>query len=194
MATGTLSGPITGEDLLDMPDDGIERWILRGELKEFPKEFSMTRRNRFHSEAMTKIATALQNWCDRQPRPRGKVLTGDAGFRLSRNPETTFGIDVAYIGPELAGRLTEEDLLVEGIPDLAVEILSPSDTQELIHQKIEAYLEALVPMVWILDPYDQTVRVYRPGKVPQLFTTEQELTAEHLVGLRIPVASVFCDA
>jgi Uma2 family endonuclease len=75
---------------------------------------------------------------------------------------------------------------------LAVEILSPTDTQEEIHEKIDEYLAAGVALVWVIDPADRTVRVYRPDARPQLFNDEQELTGEpHLPGFRAPVARLF---
>ena len=67
---------MTTEQLLALPDDGKERWLIRGELRE--KE--MTRRNRGHSRVEGKVAHLLHNWMDRQPSPRGEVLVGEAGF------------------------------------------------------------------------------------------------------------------
>jgi hypothetical protein len=46
MASAILTEPMTTEDLLDLPDDGTERWLLRGELREKPR----TVRNRWHSK------------------------------------------------------------------------------------------------------------------------------------------------
>ena len=62
----------------------------------------MTVRNRWHSRIMARVAQVLNNWLDQQPDPRGSVLCGEAGCRLRRNPDSTVGIDVVYIGPELA--------------------------------------------------------------------------------------------
>lgn len=121
------------EDLLTMPENGMDRWLIRGEVRERP----MTLRNRFHSRVMVTIATELENWRRTQPLPRGCVLCGEAGLVLGRDPDTTVGVDVAYVSAETAAQLSEDTTLVDGAPVLAVEILSPSDTNEVVHEKIE---------------------------------------------------------
>jgi Uma2 family endonuclease len=185
----TVSKPVTGEDLLAMPDDGVERWIIRGELRERP----MPTRNRFHSQVMAVVTAELVNWCRQQPEGnRGKVFTGDAGVRLQRDPETTFGIDVLYVDAELLAQQHDDTTLIEGVPTLVVEILSPSDTQEDIHEKLDALLGAGVPHVWYIDPRRKTVTAYQPDNEPALFNIFQELSAEpHLPGFRVRVARLF---
>ena len=75
---------------------------------------------------------------------------------------------------------------------LAVEILSPSDKHEEIVERVREYLEAGVPLVWIVDPDFHTVLVHRPDGEPQLYNVRQELSGEpHLPGFRIPVARIF---
>jgi Uma2 family endonuclease len=180
---------MTAEQLLALPDnDGIERELVRGVLRERP----VTRRNRRHSRATTRIAKLLEAWLERQPEPRGEVLTGEAGFRIRRNPDTTVGIDVAYISAETARANPEDTFLIEGVPVLAVEILSPSDTQEDILDKVDGYLDAGVALVWVVEPKYRTVSVYRPGVEPTLFNATQELTGEpHLPGFRAAVSDLF---
>jgi Uma2 family endonuclease len=195
MATATT--PITGEDLVDMPDDGIDRWIINGELRERPRlevpgGRPMTVRNRIHCRVTICTGTELELWCRQQPPPRGQVLAGDAGVRISRDPEQVFGIDVLYVSADVLATQTKRSKIIDGLPRLAVEILSPSDTIEEINDKIDALMQAGVPLVWVIDPDHQTVTVYRPDAAPQLFNIHQELVGDpHLPGLRIPVARLF---
>ena len=82
--------------------------------------------------------------------------------------------------------------LIDGVPVLAVEILSPRDTQEEIDEKIEGYLQAGVHLVWVIDAHDQTVTIYRPGAAPELVNVNQELAGEpELPGFRVPAAQLF---
>jgi Uma2 family endonuclease len=179
---------MTTEELLALPDDGVERWLIRGELREK----AMTVRNRFHSRAMICVGTELELWLRQQPEPRGQVLGGEVGVRLARNPDSTVGVDVVYVAPEVIVRQTDETSLIDGVPTLAVEILSPNDTVEEIHEKLQTYLAANVPLVWIVDPYQHTVTVHSPGVEPVLFNVRQELPGEpHLPGFRVPVARLF---
>ncbi len=111
---------------------------------------------------------------------------------MAHDPDTTVGIDVTYVSAEVIVRQTEDSTLIDGVPTLVVEILSPSDTIEDINEKIDAYLAARVPLIWIIDPYRRTVTVYQPDSVPKLFTISDELSAEpHLPGFRVPVARLF---
>jgi Uma2 family endonuclease len=184
-ATKTL---MTTEEMLALPDDGVERWLIRGQLREKP----LTVRNREHSRIMAVLCQLLGVWRDAQPRPRGDVLGGEAGCKLRRNPDTTVGIDVVYVGPELAAQQSEDTTLIDGVPVLAVEILSPSDTLEEIDDKVDTYLSAGVHLVWVVDPHDRTVLVYQPGAATQLFNDTQELSGDpHLPGFRTPVTRLF---
>lgn len=188
MAVVEATTPMTMEQLLALPDDGVKRWLIRGQLREKP----MTYRNRFHSRALVRVAKFLEVWLDQQPQPRGSVLGGEAGVRLRRDPDTVFGIDVVYISAEVMARQTDETTIIDGVPILAVEILSPNNTVEEIDEKIDQYLEAGVPLVWIVDTRDRTVTIYRPDEEPELVNVRQELSGEpHLPGFRVPVAELF---
>lgn len=152
----------------------------------------MTVRNRWHSRIMASVAYFLRAWLEQQPQPRGAILCGEAGCRLRRNPDTTVGIDVVYISAELAARESTETSLIDGVPVLVVEILSPSDTQEQVDEKIDGYLQAGVALVWVIDPHDRTVTIYRPNQEPELVNVRQELSSEpHLPGFHISAAQLF---
>ena len=188
MSVAAVPSLMTTEELLALPQNGTERWLIRGELREKP----MTVRNRWHSRIMARVVHVLENWRERQPEPRGAVLCGEAGCRLRRDPDTTVGIDVVYISAELAARESDETSLIDGVPLLVVEILSPSDTQEQIDEKIDGYLQAGVALVWVIDPHDRTVTIYRPGQEPEFVNVRQELSGDpHLPGFRVPAAHLF---
>ena len=149
-------------------------------------------RDRRHSRVMSRLCHHLEAWLERQPEPRGEILTGEAGFCLRRNPDSFVGIDIALTSPQQAANTEESSAYPEGPPILAVEILSPSDKQEEIDEKVALYLETGVFFVWVINPRFRTVCVYRPGAEPELFNVLQELTAEpNLSGLRVPVAKIF---
>lgn len=189
MSEVTAPTLLTTEDLLSMPEqDGFDYELIRGELRQHP----MTRRNFSHSRTTVNIAAILKSWLEQQAGAKGLVLAGEAGFCLRRDPDTTVGIDVAYISAELAARTPRTAPLVEGPPVLAVEILSPSDKHEEVSEKVEEYLRAGVHIVWIVDPVFATVCVYRPDALPQLFNQEQEISGEpHMPGLKFAVRKIF---
>jgi Uma2 family endonuclease len=182
---------LTTADLLAMPDDGVERYLIRGQLRE-RGEPGMTKRNRWHSYIEGRIAYILWEWLERQPEPRGWIAAGEAGCILRHDPESTVGIDVAYFSAEVLARQTDETTMMDGAPVLAVEILSPNDVEEDVNEKVDEYLAAGVPLIWVVDPHFRTVRVHRPGAEPEMFNATQELSGEpHLPGFRTPVARLF---
>ena len=130
MTTVTSPELMTTEALLQLPEDGTERWLIKGKLRQKQKTVELRQnqravRDRFHSSVMAATTTYLKNWRDHQPEPRGEVLCGEAGLRLSRDPDTTFGVDVAYVSPEVMARQNDETALINGVPVLTVEILTP---------------------------------------------------------------------
>ncbi len=190
---------VSGNDLIDQPYDGVDRYVLDGELRENPSGVLdsetgdiMPVRNIEHSEAMTACARHLGNWQAEIDKPRGKVLTGDAGVRLALDPDRTFGVDVMVVSAAVLALQTGESTIIEGVPTLCVEILSPSEVMERIDEKTDAYLAAGVPLVWLLDLHDKSVTVYSPGAEPVLFNRLMEISGEpHLPGFRVPVANLF---
>jgi Uma2 family endonuclease len=181
------SRAMTAEELLALPEDGVDRELIRGELRERP----MTRRNPDHSEIEATVAHFLIRWLDVQPSPRGKVHSGEAAFRLRRNPDTLVGIDVAYASAELVAQREKRSSFYEGPPVLAVEILSPSDKHEDIVAKVSEYL-AVGTVVWVVDPEFRTISVHRPGNLPETPSAAQDLCGEpELPGFRVPVAKIF---
>jgi hypothetical protein len=128
---------ITTEQLPAMPDDGIDRELYAGQLREL----GTSRRGVRHTWSGTNVTAMLRGWVKTQPVPRGRVLSGDAGFRLRRNPDTTVGVDIAYISPQMAADLPDEAFLIDGAPVLAVEILSPSDVQGNIVTKVVSTIQ-----------------------------------------------------
>jgi len=179
----------TTEELLAMPDDdGVDRELIRGELREEP----VTIRNRSHCGVSGKLVFLLLLWLQSQKPPLGAVLVGEAAFRLRRDPDTVVGIDVAYISPELNASTPEDARIMEGVPTLAVEVLTPSDSHKKVMDKVQEYLAAGVPLVWVVDPRFATVTVYRPDGLPQMFNRQQQIDAEpHLPGFKAAVADIF---
>ena len=183
---------MTVAEFLAIPDDGVDRWLVNGEIWEFGTEHpGLTIRNPPHSRATARIGQLLGNWVDSQPPPRGDVVGGEAGFHLPGEAATVVGLDVAYIDAALATQ-PSEGTLFEGGPALAVEVLSPHDTMGFISDRIKVLLSAGVRVVWIVDPYDQTVCVRRKAVPPQFFDSSEELSGESVLpGFRVPVAQLF---
>lgn len=184
----SIVSTMTTEQLLAIPEDGIERELIRGELRERP----MTRRNRLHAATEARIARILGNWLQQNPHVAADVLSGEAGAILAQQPDTTVGIDVAVFSLDTLRGQTDESRFVVGIPLLAVEILSPTDKHEEIHEKITEYQRVGVPLVWEVDPDFRTVRVHQLHKEPVMFNRQQTMYADPVLpGFETPVSAFF---
>jgi Uma2 family endonuclease len=99
---------------------------------------------------------------------------------------------VAYFSEQTLSHQSGTTTLLEGAPILAVEILSPSDTQENIAEKVDTYLSAGTPLVWLVDPHFRTVTVHRADRTTETFDHTRTITAEpHLPGFAIAVPKLF---
>jgi Uma2 family endonuclease len=191
MSIAEIPRKMTAEELLALPDDGVERWLIRGELRE-NREVDVNRRNPDHSQTMFNVAGIIREWLRKQSNPRGTAFAGDVSFKLRADSKTLVGIDVAYISPELHSKTLKGSKVVDGVPILAVEILSPSDVHEDVTEKIQEYLDVGVAQVWLVDPDFEIVTVYRPDAEPVSFNRQQELSGEpQLPGFRVQVAELF---
>jgi Uma2 family endonuclease len=179
---------MTAEEFLAMPDDGVDRELVRGELRERPIKL----RNPRHSEIVGRVAHLLSLWIDQQPKPRGRVAAGEAGFRLSRNPATFVGVDVAYVSAQTVGDPSGKPAFYEGAPVLAVEVMSASDKMEEIAEKVDLYLEAGTAVVWVLNPYFRDITVHRRGQPSRSLDASDELSGDpELPGFRVRVGDIF---
>lgn len=179
---------LTTEEVLAMPDAGVVRDLIHGELREYP----MTLHGGPHCITLMNLSRLLGDWHHRQPKPRGRFYVSDARVRIRRDPDTFFGADIAYLNAEQAARNPPNARFIDEPPLLVVEVSSPTDTAEKIADKVREYLDAGVALVWEVNPFFRTVTAHRPDARPELFNDAQELTAgPHLPGFRVPVAEVF---
>ena len=111
--------------------------------------------------------------------------------------ETTFQLSDRVVKPDIAFVSTERlsDDKYKGMPvapDLAIEIVSPTDKQYDVTEKAFAYLKSGTRLVWVIEPVAKTVMVYRSEKDFTLLTFEDTLTGENVVeGFTCPVAQFF---
>lgn len=191
-ATAAAPKLMTAEEFLALPDDGVERWLIRGELRE-KRDTDMTMRNKPHSMTEGRVTGYLFMWLLRQPHPRGEVVCGEAGFLLRRSPDTvSAGVDVAVISAAQADARPRDTTLIVGPATLIAEVLSPHDTQEEVAERVAEYLDCGVPLVWVFSPLFRTVTVHRPNASPVALDDRDTLAGDpELPGFACPVADFF---
>ena len=127
------------------------------------------------------------------PRNLGIITAPDALMRLG--PDTYRVPAIAFIAWARipAGPVTEESLAAV-VPDLAIEVLSPSHTRSEMARKRREYFAAGVRLVWEVDPRTRTVAIYDPHGSPTLLDVTMNLDgANVLPGFRLPVANLFAE-
>ncbi|RKU20851.1 hypothetical protein C6499_23010 [Candidatus Poribacteria bacterium] len=117
----------------------------------------------------------------------GEVVTPDTGFQVG---ERVLKPDVAFLS---TAHLPDDTSRASPLPpDLAVEVVSPSDVFRRVIEKAFAYLEAGTQMVWIVEPTSQTVRVYRSEMPIRVLGINDTLTGEDVVeGFSCQVSQLF---
>jgi Uma2 family endonuclease len=80
------------------------------------------------------------------------------------------------------------------VPDLAIEVLSPSNSAVAVHRKIHEYFKAGVIRVWVVYPEQAEIYIYSTPQQVQVVGIGQELDGGDLLpGFRLPVAVLFED-
>jgi Uma2 family endonuclease len=124
----------------------------------------------------------------------GMVLGADGMLRL--NPTLVRIPDISFISWEqLPGRQYPEEKVPSLYPDLAVEVLSASNTTAEMDQKLRDYFDAGARLVWYLDPVDRSARVYTaPDSMTHLEESDTLEGGDLLPGFRLVIADWFTRA
>ena len=175
----------TDQDLEEISRDDAHRYeLIRGRL--FVGEPS----NHVHGYVASKIGWRLASYV--RPLNLGRVYAAETGFRLSK--DTVRAPDAAFVA---TGRLTLEVPrrgYFPGPPDLAVEIVSPSETFSEVEGKAVDWLDAGVRMVIVVDPERETATIYRPSREAVMLRDDDVIDGGDVVpGWRLPLRELFED-
>ena len=176
------TGTLTIEQFERLPDDGRRLELVRGQVvREPPAGYE-------HGEIAGWIAGELHSFL--RERRLGRVITADSGFVLSVEPPTVRAPDVAFVREER--RTFDRKRFAPIAPDLAVEIVSPSNTLSEIQDKVVDYLDAGSRIVWVVDPGSRLVTVYRSREDIRLIAEDGEIDGgDVLPGFRVKVSELF---
>jgi Uma2 family endonuclease len=144
-----------------------------------------------HGVIAVNISTILYNYV--REKRLGIVTAAETGFILSRDPDTVRGADAAFIAKD---HIPPDGVPATGFwpfaPDLAVEVVSPSDSFDSVQEKVEEYLAAGTRMVWVVHPKTRSVAVYRSLRDVKILRGDDSLSGEDvLAGFECRVREVF---
>ena len=167
-----------------MPHDGKRYELVAGELR------MMSPSGWKHGEVVSELHVLLGRHV--KDNGLGRLFSAETGFQIASDPDTVRAPDIAYIAKESWPKCDPMDAFWPGAPDLAVEVLSPSDRTGEVDEKIQDWLTAGVRLVWIVDPKLCTVTSYRSATDITVHTADGELKGGQVVrGFRCRVAEIF---
>jgi Uma2 family endonuclease len=172
---------VTAEELLAMGEG--RRELIAGRVVE------MNPAGHRHGVVAVNIAAALRLFVGKSD--RGLVAAAETGFRLARNPDFVRAPDASFVA---AARLSGVDTTgyLPFAPDLAVEVVSPGDTFREVEEKARMWLAHGSRLVWVADPDQRLVFVYRPDGSRAVLGEGDTLGGDDVLpGLALPVADCF---
>ncbi|MGH9398817.1 MAG: Uma2 family endonuclease [Thermoanaerobaculia bacterium] len=182
--SGIATRKFTYEDLRAMPLDGKRYELLEGEIYMAPSP------NVKHQNVLLNLASALRAFV----RERGLGAVFVAPLDVVLSDQNVVQPDIFFVRRDGFQAITP--LFVNGAPDLAVEILSPSNADFDRTTKRRAYNAAGVPEVWYVDPRDDSIEVLRLGPdgayalVSRLSGTDV-LRSPSFPGFELPLSAIF---
>ena len=177
MDAAILNEPLTLEQFLAGDYESYE--FVEGKL------IPMAAAKIIHGKTSTKIITRLGIYVEEHE--LGELYTNETVFQLNNRARKP---DVAFVSTDRIPDNPWQEF--DGPPDLAVEVVSPTDKLKDIHEKAFEYLDAGTRLVWVVEPFSKTVMVYRSRTNIRTLTVNDVLTGEDVVeGFSCPVAEVF---
>ena len=176
---------ITAEEFFRMPDlpDGSKQELVRGEIVTMPPPGFR------HGIRQLQAALILRQFATTHRLGR---VTVESGVVTERDPDTVRGPDVYYWSYERLPPDQEPEGYPDVAADLCVEVLSPSNRPGQMREKVREYFTRGVRMVWLIDPDDRSVWVYRAPEEARVLHNDATLSGEDVLpGFSCRVAELF---
>ncbi|CAN5145933.1 MAG: Uma2 family endonuclease [Euzebyales bacterium] len=177
-------GPMTAAALFELPDDGWRYELVEGELHR------MSPAGGTHGEIAATIGYHLKAFA--LAAGTGSTFAAETGFLLARDPDTVRAPDAAYVRRERLPEPRDRSGFLPLAPDLAVEVVSPSDRATAVAEKATAWLDAGVQLVWVVYPDRRMVAEHHPDGAARLLRGDDTLDGGALLpGFRLPLPELF---
>lgn len=180
----TKTRPVTAEELFNMPDDGCRYELVRGELRK------MAPAGQYHGEYAINITAPLATYV--RANGLGKVYAAETGFKIGSDPDHVLAPDASFVSRERLEAIGEGPGYWPAAPDLAIEVISPSDRYTEIAEKVRDWLDAGTRMVIVVNPRGRDATVHIPNREPVTLTEDDTLDGGEVVpGWNMPVKDIF---
>jgi Uma2 family endonuclease len=177
---------MTAEELLALPDDGMRRELVHGEVRTMAPAAGP------HGWNAGRITLSLGAHI--HANDLGEILVAETGFLLQRDPDTVRAPDFAFIRAEHwpSGGLSQGYVTIP--PDLVVEAVSPGDTASEVREKVDEWLRFGVRAVWVLYPGPRMDVYLGDGRVQTYGPDDEVDGGEALPGFRMGLGTMLGTA
>jgi Uma2 family endonuclease len=174
----------TADDLLLMPDDGHRYELVHGQLKR------SSPLGHQQGRIAARITVSLFEYVSTHK--LGEVYAAMTGFHLAANPDHVRGADAAFVRRERAQAVGEVAGFWPGAPDLAVEVVAPTDTFADVEEKVLDWFKYGTRLVIAISPRQRTVMVCRSLKDVRMLAEGDVLDAGDVIpGWSMSVRELF---
>ena len=172
---------MTVEEFMNIDDDDRYRHeLIKGELLTMPSPKPL------HGRVVANLVILLGLHVKAN---RLGDVHAESGYHLEHDPDTVLGPDASFVSAERVDRSDEH--YYDGPPDLAIEVLSPSNRKGYVERKLAVYLETGTQSVWLVDPRHRTVEVISSLNNRRMFHEDDELVDDTVPGFRVKVSEIF---
>ncbi len=174
-ARGLVMLMTVDEYLVHPSPEGVKTELVRGELRLSPSPGIP------HGCAVFSIVGMLMAYV--RPCRLGRVFGDSVGYELVQLPRTVRVPDASFVRadrvpPQGFGHGTR---LFDFAPDLAVEVMSPSETASQLQEKLDDFLSAGTTLIWVVDPVRRTVRIVSTTVPETLLHESDTMTGGHVL-------------
>jgi Uma2 family endonuclease len=182
MAARSQTALMTAEELLNLPEGYSRDELFEGTLLE------MSPAGGKHARLNIRFSAHLFNYVDE--RGLGTVYDGSCGFIIERSPDSVLSPDISFVRGDRVPQ--DEDGYLDLAPDLAVEIISPSNRAGYVDAKVRKYLAAGTRLVLAIYPTRRNVRAHFPDGSTRLYQEGGVVDFGDVVpGFSLSVADIF---
>jgi Uma2 family endonuclease len=174
---------MTIEEFEQLPDDGSRYELVDGELERMPPTGEV------HGDVNRQFLWLLESYV----RPRGiEKLFVETSFVLSSDRPTVRQPDIAFVQAERLPDDRDRDRSVQVVPDLVIEIVSPSDRGSAVVAKAHEYLHYGVRVVWVVDPPSRSITIFRIDGSVEVLKQGDSIDGEDIIpGFRATIRDIF---
>ena len=175
---------LTANDLLEIPDDGMRRELIRGELVEMPPAGDN------HGFVGNEASWRMSSFIHQHGLGRGRMA--ETGFWIDVAPDTVLAPDYAFVSYERMSTSPQARGYAQVIPDLVMEVFSPNDRQPQMDDKVQLWLDAGVRLVMVVYPVPREIHTHHDDGTVRRFGVGDTLTCEPVLpGFACAVDDIF---